>query len=394
MSAEDLDGFLHTQLSRKHFVQGGLLAAGGALVGGSALTDVATAARRMRLAPGPTASKLVAAYERPTTVFVPPGPSIDGSAGRNKKVYAVLLLAVPFAQTNLRGYKAGLSAAGVKLVALDGKAQVSDTSKAIQQAIAQKADLIVVQTLPGKLFAADFAVARKKGIPIIMVENQDPGLRLPDEPKSVTAGADQCHRCAGKMMADFTVADSGDRGKIVIIWSADIPGIGKPQLDGIKNELKRLGSKMSVEVKNVPIARWNSDLPTLTQTAVRDSDVKYLLPLYDGMVLLMLPSIHAANAQDRVKIVTFNATKAVLESMKKGDIVAANVGANSEQFGWAWADQTLRILSGEPPVADVQLPMRLFTRRNINSINLNAPEQTWYGNVNFGARYKKLWQLA
>jgi ribose transport system substrate-binding protein len=286
-----------------------------------------------------------------------------------------------------------LSAAGAKVVALDGKAQVADTSRAIQQAIAQRADLIVVQTLAGKLFAADFAVARKRGIPIIMVENQDPGLRLPDEPRSVTAGADQCHRCAGKMMADFTVADAKDQGKLVIIWSADIPGIGRPQLNGIQNELQRLGSKMEVEVKNVPIARWSSDLPTLTQTIVRDTDVKYLLPLYDGMVLSMLPSIHAANAQERVKIVTFNATKAVLESMKKGDVVAADVGANSEQFGWAWADQTLRILAGEPPVADVQLPMRLFTRRNINSINLNGPEQAWYGNVPFGAKYKKLWQL-
>jgi ribose transport system substrate-binding protein len=395
VSIERSDDFSDRPITRRRLVEGGLVVAAGAMVGGSAWARAASAAtEQLRVAPVPTAKKLVAFWEKPPSSFTPPGPAFDASKTKGKTVYGILLLAVPFAQINKAGYEAGLNAAGVKLVALDGKAQVQETSRAIEQAIAQNADLILVETLPGKLFAPDFAKAKAKGIPVIMVENQDPGKRLPDEPKSVTTGCDQCHRCVGKIMADFAVADSGDNGKIVIVWSADIPGIGQPQLDGIKSELKRLGSKLQVEIKNVPIARWNSDLPTLTQTIVRDTNVKYLLPLYDGMVLLMLPSIHAANAQNRVKVVTFNATPSVLESMKKGDIIAADFGASPEQFGWAWADQTLRVLSGVPPVSDVKLPIRLFTRNNIDSINLKAQQQTWYGNVDFGTAYKKLWKVA
>jgi ribose transport system substrate-binding protein len=112
------------------------------------------------------------------------------------------------------------------------------------------------------------------------------------------------------------------------------------------------------------------------------------------MVLGMLPSVHAAGAQDRVKIVTFNASPSVLESLKNGDVVAANVGANPEQYGWAFADQTLRVLSDKEPVKDVKLPLRIFTRDNIDSIDLKAPQQSWYGDVDFKSEYQKLWSVS
>lgn len=336
----------------------------------------------------------VAKWEKAPSEFEAPGPEFDATAARGRTVWAVLILSIPFAQINAAGYEEALTAAGIELVKFDGKASVQQTSRGIQQAIAQRADLLLVQTLPATLFASDFARATQSGIPVVMVENQDPGPRNPDEPDAVAAGADQCHQCVGEIQADFTIADSGGEGKAVVVWSADIPGIGQPQLDGITSEFKRLAPDFDVDVKDVPIARWESGLPTLTQSLVRDPSVKYLLPLYDGMVLHMLPAVHAAGAQDRVKIVTFNATPSVLESLKEGDVVAANIGANPEQFGWAWADQTLRLLSDIEPVADIKLPIRLFTENNIDTIDLDAPQQTWYGDTGFKDDYKKLWGVA
>ena len=87
------------------------------------------------------------------------------------------------------------------------------------------------------------------------------------------------------------------------------------------------------------------------------------------------------------------ATPSVLQSLKNNDVVAANVGANPEQYGWSFADQSLRLLSGQEPVKDVKLPLRVFTRNNIDSIDLKAPQQTWYGNVDFKSAYQKLWGL-
>jgi ABC-type sugar transport system substrate-binding protein len=148
---------------------------------------------------------------------------------------------------------------------------------------------------------------------------------------------------------------------------------------------------MQVQVRDVPVARWTSDLPTLTGTLVRDRNLKYLLPLYDGMVLNMLPAVHIANAENRVKIVSFNALPAILTSLKKRDVVAGDVGTSGQQLGWAMADQVLRILTKRKPVRDVRLPVRLFTRRNIGSINLKGSQASWYGSLDFKKAYKKLW---
>lgn len=396
MASDREENVLEQPINRRQLLAGGLgLAATGGLFAASRWgVDKAAAAAGAVAGGVPDAKTLVAKWERPPTVFQPPGPAFDASRAKGKTVWGVFILSIPFAQINKAGYEAGLKAAGVKLVAFDGKGQVQETSRGIEQGVGQRADLILAETLPAKLFSSDLAKAKSVGIPVLWVENQDPGARSPDEPKAVLGGIDQCHRCVGRIMSDFTIADSGGKGKAVIVWSPDIPGIGVPQLKGIKEEFQRLAPNMKVDVKGVPIARWDSGLPTLTQTLVRDPDVKYLLPFYDGMVLFMLPSVHAAGAQDRVKIVTFNASPSVLESLKKGDVVAANIGANPEQFGWAFADQTLRVLSGVKPLSDPKLPIRLFTKANINTIDLKAPQQTWYGNVDFKSGYKKLWGVA
>jgi len=194
-------------------------------------------------------------------------------------------------------------------------------------------------------------------------------------------------------MADFTIANSGGTGKVVVLWSSDAKGIGIPQLKGITQEVERLAPNMTVVTKDVPVARWTSELPTLTGTLIADRKTEYLLPLYDGMVLHMLPAIHAANAEDRVKIVSFNALPAMMTSLQKGDVVVADIGTSGQQLGWALADQILRVLTHHKPVLDIRLPIRLFDAHNIGSINLSAPQQTWYGNLDFAAAYMKLWGL-
>ena len=59
--------------------------------------------------------------------------------------------------------------------------------------------------------------------------------------------------------------------------------------------------------------------------------------------------------------------------------------------GWAFADQALRVAAGVKPLPDIGVKDRLFAKDNINSIDLNAQESTWYGHDDYAAQYKKLW---
>jgi hypothetical protein len=121
--------------------------------------------------------------------------------------------------------------------------------------------------------------------------------------------------------------------------------------------------------------------------------VGYILPLYDGMVTFMVPGIRAANALSRVKISSFNATPAVMQQISSSGDVLSDVGIGSVRYGWGWADQTFRVLSGVPAVTDENLPVRLFDASNIGTIDLSASTDSWYGTVDYRSAYRKLWGL-
>jgi ribose transport system substrate-binding protein len=369
----------------------GLSLAGVSLLGVSSPT--ATLAAAQTTSGVDEAQQLVSQWAQPHTSFDPPGPAFDASGARGKTVWVIEILSIPFAQLNVQGAQEAFDKAGVKMVPFDGKGQVAETSRGIGQAIGQNADMILVASLPGQNFKPDFDRAQAAGIPVAMIENHDPGGVSPDEPPGVVAELNQNHAQAGQIMADYTVADAGGNGvNAMVLWSSDAPGIGQPQLDGINNELKRLAPDAQVTVKDVLVAQWESQIPTITQSSLlSDPNLRYLLPLYDGMALFMLPAVHAANAQDRVKLVSFNTSPAVMQSMANHDVVVADCGTDPVRFGWTWVDQCLRVMTGNAPVPDIKLPIRLFTSDTVSSIDLSQPIQTWFGDVDFRSAYLNLW---
>jgi hypothetical protein len=96
-----------------------------------------------------------------------------------------------------------------------------------------------------------------------------------------------------------------------------------------------------------------------------------------------------------IKVAAFNATPVVMQNeLAKPSPLAADVGGPNQWYGFALADQVLRVLIGAAPVADEHVPLRLFTRANIGTINVKADESTWYGTVDFRCMYHKLWETS
>ncbi len=107
----------------------------------------------------------------------------------------------------------------------------------------------------------------------------------------------------------------------------------------------------------------------------------------------MTPAIQSANKAAQVKVASFNATASVMEQLARGEIVGADVGNPNVWWGWAIADQALRLMTGQQAVKDENIPTRLFTRDNIKSIDLKATEDNWYGPADLRGEYQKLWKL-
>ena len=140
-----------------------------------------------------------------------------------------------------------------------------------------------------------------------------------------------------------------------------------------------------------PTSQWDQ-LTTITPSLIRKyPDANYLVADFDGQVIFMVPGVTAAGAQNKVKIVSFNATPSVMQDIKNNNVVGADVGGPNLLQGWAFAEEGLRVLDGLPALNNLNIPTRLFDSSNINSINLSAEESQWYGVGDYQAAYTKLW---
>jgi ribose transport system substrate-binding protein len=291
----------------------------------------------------------------------------------------------------LQGIKAGAALVGAKGVGFDGKSSATEYSRGIEQAIQAHAAVILVGGIEPSLVGPALADAQKAHIPVIMANTQDPGPPRKDYPPAVKGIATHSFSWPGKAEADFVTADSNGKANIIFLSTSDIPHITVPEKDAFVNELKRVCPNCKVKIVDVPSSQWNQ-LQTKTPSLIRSNpDVNYIVPDFDGMVTFALAGVHSAGMQSKVKIVSFNATPSVMKALKAGDVVVAETGGPNLLQGWAFADQALRVAAGYKPLPDIGIEDRLFTKENIDSIDLSAQESTWYGAGDYQAAYKKLW---
>jgi ribose transport system substrate-binding protein len=327
--------------------------------------------------------------------FEAPGPAFKVASGLEGKTiwYVANGLNFPFSQNLVTGVTDAAKVVGMKVNAVDGAGQPAKAASLIQQGIAQKAAVIVIQAFPSEAVIEPIKAAKAAGIPVIEIVDGGPGLPSSEASEAgVFANVSSCYACGGASLAELVVADVGTDANVAFF---DVPDIKTTheERDEFKKRLAELCPDCKVTVVSSPVAQWNGLGALTTSTLKANPDLNYLVPALDAMVAIMNPAIFAANAQDRVKVASYNATKPVMADLKKGELIGGLVGNPEEWMGWGVMDEALRALSDQDPLADEKIPNRTFTSANVADIDLNAPSVDWYGSTDFRGGYQKLWQL-
>ena len=366
---------------------------GGSSAGGSSSGTGTTSSGPAGVA---EAKKLVAAEEK-TPAFTGPTSKVDIAKAKGKTVYYVSLTEeIPALHEWGVVLAQQLQAAGVTTQKCDAKGSPDGITTCLQQALAAKPDMIVAQALDTKFIASYIARAKAAGIKFVTAQTGVPGIpTLSGDDAEVTFDYAQ----VGRVLADWFVADSGcAKGGPQVITSTSSRQPSAAEVSGILSETKKLCPSLSIpSVQNVLIPDWPTKLSTTTRSLLTaDPNLNYLLPLYDGMSIYMVPAINGIlAAKSRVKVASFNATPVVIQNeLSKQSPLAADVGGPNQWYGVALADQVLRVLAGQKPVASENVPLRLFTRDNVGTIDPKKDESTWYGSVNPICEYHKLWGLS
>ncbi|WP_225824042.1 sugar ABC transporter substrate-binding protein [Streptomyces naphthomycinicus] len=318
------------------------------------------------------------------------GPAFDASAAKGKTVSWIATTGdLPFTKAVYAGFEAAAEKAGFKVNFFDGRGQTAEQLRGVQQAVAAKSDLIVLQSIAVGLMGDGVDAAHKAGIPIVEAFTTDAGAPTS---RGASASVTFSYSKVGKLLAASAAAGSGCRAKAVVINSSDVP-VSVPEMGGIKEGFAEFcPATCKLDIRDAAIADWSTKIGPLTQNAVADQDVNWLIPVYDGMVQFATPAVRQANAGDRVKIASFNASPGIVDDLKSGGPFAVDIGAPLGWTGWAIADQSLRILAGAKPVSDERIPLRILDQDNAEDIDFTGAESAMYGG-SYQDQYAKLWGL-
>ena len=323
-----------------------------------------------------------------------PGPKFDATKAKGKRVWWISNLGSnSFTPLIYNPFKEAMTAAGAEVTFFDGQGQASEEIRGMQQAIAAKADLIVDQDYPVAQTRAGFDAARQANIPVLEWANNDEGKG--PSPGGGVGEVTYCYSCAGKLMAHAAIALSDGKVNAVFINSSDVEPAGIV-MQGVQEEFQKYcPDTCKLTTKDVLIADWSTKLAVTTSTAIADPKVNWIMPAFDPETAFTNPAILQAGAANRVKVCAYNATKGNVDRLKQsGDPLTCDVGSPLGWSGYAIADGALRILAGEKPLKGEGIPLRTFDRTNIQSVDLNASDATWYGTTDYKTQYKKLWSLA
>jgi ABC-type sugar transport system substrate-binding protein len=345
---------------------------------------------------GVAEAKQLVTKEEQAPAFTGPTSKVDLSKVKGKTVYYVSLTEeIPALHEWGVVLAQQLKAAGVTTQKCDAKGSPDGITTCLQQALAAKPDMIVAQALDTKFIASYIARAKAAGIKFVTAQTGTPGIpSVSGDDAEVTFDYPQ----VGRLLADWFVADSGcTKGGPQVITSTSSRQPSAAEVAGILSEVKKLCPSLSIpSVQNVLIPDWPTKLSTTTRSLLTaNPNNKYLLPLYDGMTIYMVPAINGIlAAKSSTKVASFNATPVVIQNeLAKPSPLSADVGGPNQWYGVALADQVLRVLAGQPPVANENVPLRLFTRDNVGTIDPKKDESTWYGSANPICSYHKLWGL-
>jgi ribose transport system substrate-binding protein len=346
-------------------------------------------------APISQAKAIIAQWEKPAK-FVPSGPAFDAKKAANGKTIGWVSVTndIPFTQQMLKGARAAAKLVGLKIQLCDGKGQASEWARCFQRFISQKVDIILSQSVDPRILKSSISAANKARIPV-MTSSSNFSEAKTTWPGTVAEDS-QPFRLVSRLMGDFAVADSNGKVNALIITSNEVY-VAPGQVQAIQGEFKKYcPSTCKSKVVNVAIADWQTRIPTVVQTEITSNpDLNYVIPLYDGEVPFAIAGVHAKNAQERVKVISFNASPGVMDFLKNKDVLVADVGVWIIQHGWAAIDQAARALAGQRGLKALRDPRpatRMFDYRNVDSLDFKNPD-SWYGTPSISSFYKKQWRI-
>jgi ribose transport system substrate-binding protein len=293
-----------------------------------------------------------------------------------------------------RGVGVGIEEAakviGWDVRAIDGQGSVDARAEGIAQAIALKADGLVLDAIDAAEQAAAIEQAEKAGIKVVgWHSGPEPG---PMSKYGLFTNITTDPLQVAKAAADYAVADSdGKAGAIIFTDSAYAIAIAKS--NEMAAVIKACKTCTVLSVQDTPLADAANRMPQLTTSLLQRYGAKwtYALSVNDLTFDFMAPSLQSAGiAGDGPPhaISAGDGSEPAFQRIRSGEYQAATVAEPLRLHGWQEVDELNRAFAGAKP-SDYVAPPHLFIKANVDKDG--GPDNIFDPQNGYRDIYRKIW---
>jgi ribose transport system substrate-binding protein len=308
-----------------------------------------------------------------------PGPNDTITPAAHKKIVAITCGSQGYGCVQgAQGVEAAGKVLGWDVTVVDGKGDPSVWNAAVTQAVTDKADGIVLAAVNPVLVQDGLAKAKAAHVPVIVEF-------IPRFPGATVDGyVSTDHTQGGKVLADWVIANSGGKAKVLVLEEPAFPELVQRN-DGIRAELAAACPNCHiVSTAKFSLGTMVQQLPGLVTTALQSHpDITYVLAPFDSAGTFATQGIRQSGRTD-VALVSGEGDPDGLTRVRNGE-QAADLATVPAWAGWAAADQLARLFNGKT-AQPYTLPQRLFTAHNLPN-----GQAGWSGDVDYAAEFSKIW---
>jgi ABC-type sugar transport system substrate-binding protein len=309
-------------------------------------------------------TRVLASRKAPTPLQIPqlPTPPKPGAD------VAVITCKLPDCSLAEPGFTEAAKALGWKLTIQRADLTPEAVVAAWTQAIADKpAAILALSVIPDEVVKAQMEEAEKQGIPVVMGATP---LKLGQQGVDATIGSGPVWEGGARAQADWTIADSAGKAKIVYVYDPSYP-LGVSAYKAARAEVEQLCSDCSIEGLKIQLTQAGNGIPgKVVSYLQRNPDVGYVLAPMPAVVLGVGAAIKSTGLP--TKVVAANAGPANLAAVKNGTEAAA-VTMETVSGSWRMVDIAARLLeAGKVPEAllNPDGALQIFDTSNIDTADL------------------------
>ncbi|WP_199435269.1 sugar ABC transporter substrate-binding protein [Qaidamihabitans albus] len=271
-------------------------------------------------------------------------------------------------------------AIGWKAKVVDGQGDPNLQNSALEQAITEKADAVLLAAVEYPVVASTVERVRKAGIHVVSVGTTGEASEDGVEYFSTAPGEK-----IGEVMAAWVTLATAGNGNIGYFSDRSFAASDAYETgfrDGIKQYCENCSEAFTTSFSATEIG---TTLPARVKGSLQSHpDVNMVYAAYDGAVGAMVPAMHEISST--APLVGFDGNLQSLDFIREGNTQVATMATALEWAAWGGVDALNRLLNGEEPVPSTPA-YRLLTKDN-----LPPDGQSYTGDTDYRAAYRELWQ--